>query len=140
MAEGTTSFTKIMLGVGCGIVLAVVLLMAVCSACVGNVAMKMDQQKREKRDALNAIDIKDLDASRTSGYATITGRACNNGSTKVDFVKIQAEFLDESGKVIDTDFTYAASSDGIEPGTCKGFSIMQKSAGWERYRVHVMSE
>lgn len=143
--SGGMSLGKIILGVGCGVILAVVVVVGACSMLVGKAALDvnkaMEEQKAKKAAALASIQIKSLDSKTSSGYVTITGRACNEGSEPAQFVKVQAEFLDKSGKVVDSDFTYASSSDAIQPGACKEFQIMQRNSDdWERYRVHVVAE
>lgn len=144
-SAGGMSLGKIILGVGCGIVLAFVLIVGACSMLVGKAAVDvnkaMEDEKAKKVAALAAIKIKDIDSKTSSGYVTITGRACNEGSEPATFVKIGADFLNKQGQVVDSDFTYASSSDAIQPGACKEFSIMQRNSDdWNEYRVRVMGD
>ena len=142
---GGTSFGKIVLGVGCGVVLAVVAMLGMCTMCVGKVAMDatqaVEKEKREKQQALAAVDIQDLHGERDGEWIKITGRVHNGGGAAVTFVKVQAEFLDKRDNVIDTDWTYAVSSEPLQPGQSKSFDIMQR-AGTKAsdYRVHVVQE
>jgi hypothetical protein len=136
---------KIILGVGCGVILAVVAMMGACSLFVGKAALDineaMEKEKQKKTAALAAIQIKDLESESRSGYVTIRGRACNEGTERATFVKIGCDYLDGSGRVVNSDFTYASSSDGIQPGACKEFTLMERnSEDWERYRAYVLND
>ena len=55
-----------------------------------------------------------------SSYIKATGTITNNSSHTVRFVKIKGSFETSSGAVVDTAWTYAVDSAGLEPGeTCK---------------------
>ncbi len=86
---------------------------------VGKAALDVDRAMKEERvkkqATLAAITIKDLESESSSGYVTIRGKACNEGTEPAAFVKIGFEYLDASGKVVDSDFTYASSSEPIQP-------------------------
>jgi len=139
------SLGKIILGVGCGVVLAFVAILGACTVLVGKAAVDVDQamkdQQAKKAATLAAIRIKDLDSESRSGYVTIRGRACNDGSEPAPFVKIGFEFLNSAGQVVDSSFTYASSTDAIQPGACKEFSTMQRNSDdWSRYRAQVVND
>lgn len=145
MGEGSTSFWKIFLGVGCGIVLAVALLMGACTACVGKAALEVSKQQeaktQQRTNELAALEIRDLEGEKDGEWIKVRGRLYNGGTTPVSFVKVQAEFLDESGAVIDKDWTYAVSSDQLNPGESKSFNMMQKAGEKaSRYNVSVITE
>lgn len=145
MSNGGISVGKIILGVGCGVILAVVVMMGACSMLVGKAALDVDnamkEEKSRKAAALAAITIKDVDSETRSGYVTIRGRACNDGSEPASFVKIGCDYLNEAGQVVNSDFTYASSSDGIQPGACKEFTLMERNNDdWERFRTYVMND
>jgi hypothetical protein len=145
MSRGGVGVGKIILGVGCGVILAVVVLMAACSMLVGKAALdvnkRMEEDSAKKAATLAAITIKDLDSETSAGYVTIRGRACNEGSEPATFVKIGCEYLGNDGQVVHSDFTYASSSDAIQPGACKEFTLMQRhSDAWARYRAYVMND
>lgn len=139
------SIGKIILGVGCGVILAVVVLMGACSILVGKAALdvetSMQEEAAKKRALLAQIKIKDLDSETSSGYVTIRGKACNEGPEAASFLKIGFEYLNKLGQVVDSDFTYASSTDAIQPGACKEFSTMKRNSNdWEKYRARVLTE
>lgn len=145
MATGEISIGKIILGVGCGVVLAVAVMMGACSLFVGKTALDvnkaMEDEKARKSAALAAIKISDLESETSAGFVTIRGRACNEGSQPATFVKIGCDYLNKGGVVVNSDFTYASSSDAIQPGACKEFTLMERNSDkWERYRTYVMAD
>lgn len=145
MSNGGTSVGKIILGVGCGVILAVVVMMGACSMFVGKAALDvneaMEREKTKKAAVLAAIKIKDVDSESSSGFVTIRGRACNEGSEPARFVKIGCDYLDKSDRIVNSDFTYASSSDGIQPGACKEFTLMERNSDdWQRFRTYVMTD
>jgi hypothetical protein len=145
MSDGGMSVGKIILGVGCGVILAVVLMMGACSMFVGKAALDvnqaMEQEKTKKAAVLAAIKIKDVDSERSSGYVTIRGRACNEGDEPATFVKIGCDYLNEGGQVVNSDFTYASSADGIQPGACKEFTLMERNSDdWRRFQTYVKND
>ncbi|HVG24720.1 MAG TPA: hypothetical protein VND45_11240 [Thermoanaerobaculia bacterium] len=145
MSNGGISVGKIIVGVGCGFILAIVVIMGACSMVVGKAALDvnaaMEQEKSKKAAALASIELKDVDSETSSGYVTIRGRACNGGTEPAKFVKIGCDYLSASGQVVNSDFTYASSSDGIQPGACKEFTLMERnSRDWKRYRTYVMTD
>ncbi|MBO5505108.1 MAG: hypothetical protein J5984_01390 [Clostridia bacterium] len=53
-------------------------------------------------------------------YTYAEGTMRNNSNSTVEYVRIKGSFTDSSGNVIDTDWTYAVGSEGLEPGeSCK---------------------
>jgi Na+-transporting methylmalonyl-CoA/oxaloacetate decarboxylase gamma subunit len=142
MAESGSSFWKIMFGVGCGVVLAVLVMLGMCTMCVGKVALdttqQIEKQKQEKKQSLASLEIKDAEGEIDGEWFKVRGRVCNGGSVPVNYIKVQADFLDRSGNVVDTDWTYAISSEQLAPGACKSFEIMQRTGRKARkYRVYV---
>ncbi len=141
-AAGGVSLAKIVLGVGCGVMLGLVVMMAACSMIVGKAALDVDSAMKEERAkklaTLAAIKIKNLESETSSGYVTIRGKACNEGAEPATFVKIGFEYLNASGNVVDSDFAYASSSEPIQPGACKEFMTMQRNSDdWVTYRARV---
>jgi hypothetical protein len=85
--------------------------------------------------------IKDVDSETSGGFVTIRGRACNDGSEPATFVKIGCDYLNSEGQVVNSDFTYASSSSGIQPGACKEFTLMERNSNdWKQYRTYVMTD
>lgn len=145
MSTGGVSIGKIILGVGCGVMLAVAAMMAACSMLVGKAALDvnqaMEEERTKKASRLAAIRITNVDSETRSGYVTIRGRACNDGTEAAPFVKIGADYFNKEEQVVNSDFTYASSSEGIQPGACKEFTLMERNSDdWERYRTYVMNE
>jgi len=134
-----------MFGVGCGVVLAVLVMLGMCTMCVGKVALdttqQIEKQKQDKKQALASVEIKDQEGELDGDWFKVTGRVCNGGSMPVSYVKVQADFLDRSGSVVDTNWTYAVSSEALSSGSCKSFEIMQRAGSKaKRYRVYVLQE
>ena len=77
-------------------------------------------------DSFSASDLRisGVSLSSSSSYITATGTVTNNGSRTVRFVEVKAAFKNSSGKVVDTDWTYAVGSEGLSPGESTKFSIM----------------
>lgn len=69
-------------------------------------------------DSFSASDLRisGVSLSSSSSYITATGTVTNNGSRTVRFVEVKAAFKNSSGKVVDTDWTYAVGSEGLSPG------------------------
>lgn len=64
-----------------------------------------------------------------SNYIKATGKITNNSSYTVSFVQIKGSFETFSGKVVDTDWTYAVDSAGLAPGeTCKWEMTVKKDS------------
>lgn len=134
-----------MFGVGCGVMLAVLVLLGMCSMCVGKVALdatqQIEKQKQQKKQSLASLEIKDPEGELDGDWFKVRGRICNGGSVPVDYVKVQADYLDSSGNVIDTNWTYAISSAPLTPGACKSFEIMQQvGRKAKKYRVYVLED
>lgn len=58
-----------------------------------------------------------------SGYTVCTGSVKNNGTKTYKFIEVKGSFKDSSGNVIDTDWTYAAGSEGLAPGESTTFRL-----------------
>jgi len=69
------------------------------------------------------------------------GRVRNNGKSTVKFVKVEVEWLDQNEKVLDTDWTYAVSGDGLRPGGAKSFQIMTPADNrMKKYRYFIKKD
>ena len=76
--------------------------------------------------AVNAIlDLKfsNIKIQHNSLYTVVTGTITNNGSKNYKFVTVKGAFKDSSGKVVDTDSTYAVGSEGLAKGESKQFRM-----------------
>ncbi len=58
-----------------------------------------------------------------SGYTICTGSVKNNGKNTYKYVEVKGAFKDSSGNVVDTDWTYAAGSEGLAPGESSTFRL-----------------
>lgn len=83
-------------------------------------------QKEKKETSTTPIKISALTFSSNSSYKIAEGTVTNTGSRTVYYVKVKVAFKDNSGTSIDTNWTYAVSSEGLEPGESKKFSVSVK--------------
>lgn len=68
----------------------------------------------------SGLEISDIELLTNSVSTVAEGIMTNNSNQTVTYVKIKGAFKDYSGKVIDTDWTYAVGSEGLAPGeSCK---------------------
>ena len=66
------------------------------------------------------LKVSNVNITTSKYYTKASGNFTNNSDTTVKFVKIKGSFKNSSGKVVDTDWTYAVGSEGLKPGeTCK---------------------
>lgn len=61
--------------------------------------------------------------SSNSSYTICTGSVKNNGTKTYYYIEVKGAFKDSSGNVIDTDWTYAAGSEGLAPGESTTFRL-----------------
>lgn len=105
------------------------------------VGESMAKQKLEENAALYAVTIEDEKGEWGDSYFTTTGRVRNRGKSSVSYVKVQVEFYDKDGRVMDTDWTYAVAGEGLEPGAAKSFSMMTPAdRRIKTFRCQVMRE
>lgn len=64
----------------------------------------------------NELEISGVELSSNSVSKIAEGILTNNSKQTVSYVKIKGSFKDFSGKVVDTDWTYAVGSEGLAPG------------------------
>lgn len=84
-----------------------------------------DAENGQKHVSENDLDIKitSLYKSSAGGYIYAEGSITNNSDYTVSFVEIKGAFKDGTGTVIDTDWTYAVGSEGLEPGESKTWEM-----------------
>ncbi len=56
-------------------------------------------------------------------YTTVDGTLTNNGRYTYRFVKVKGAFKNYRGDIVDTDWTYAVGSEGLEPGESTTFHM-----------------
>jgi len=72
---------------------------------------------------LTIVDIKRI---KDGNYIYSTGAVKNIGNVSYNYIKVKAIYLDKDNNVIDTDWTYAVSSENLKPNEQKYFEIMTK--------------
>lgn len=73
--------------------------------------------------ASSVLVFSDIDVSSNSSYTVCAGTLTNNGRKTYKFVEVKGAFTDSSGNVLDTDWTYAVGSEGLEPGESTSFRM-----------------
>ena len=73
--------------------------------------------------AYTALNFSNIYVSSNSSYTICTGKITNNGKKTYKFVQIKGSFKNSSGKVVDTDSTYAVGNEGLAPGESKTFRM-----------------
>lgn len=58
-----------------------------------------------------------------SSYSICTGSVKNTGKKTYKYVEVKGAFKDSQGNVVDTDWTYAVGSEGLEPGESSTFRL-----------------
>lgn len=67
-----------------------------------------------------------LESGSSYQYCNGTIAVSSYSPYKYHFIKLKAKFLDNYGKVIDTDWTYGIDSSWLEPGESNKFSLSAK--------------
>lgn len=100
------------------------------------------QNKFEKERQIKLetpLEIHDKKGQRDGDYVYTSGAIKNVGDQDYSYIKVRVTHLDEDNNVIDTDWTYAVSSEGLRPGEQKYFEIMTKHReGMKRYKFEIM--
>lgn len=73
--------------------------------------------------AFTALQISDVRVTSNSSYTICTGTVKNTGKKTYTFVEVKGSFKDRTGNVLDTDWTYAAGSEGLSPGESTTFRM-----------------
>ena len=90
-----------------------------------------------KRDtADSAVAIEEIEIEYDDDYVFCIGKVRNHGSTTIDWVELEIEWLDAAGTVLETDYTVAVASEGLRPGGAKSFEIISRhDRRAERYHL-----
>jgi len=88
------------------------------------VSKGVQQVQDARRDAIANLAFEDVNSSRRGSYMYLKGRVRNNGSTEAEFVKVELDWLDKEGSIVDTGETFVVGVDKLEPGAAKSFEIM----------------
>ncbi len=90
------------------------------------------------KDAVPMLDLTDIEVSRDGDYIRAIGSVKNNGDTSYSYIKVMAIYMDANDNVIDTDWTYAIGSLGIEPNENRRFELMTKyPEGIKKYKFQL---
>ncbi|MFO7676052.1 MAG: FxLYD domain-containing protein [bacterium] len=97
--------------------------------------------KTDKIERLSRIEFEDVEGYIDGDYMYCKGKVRNMGTDEATFVKVNVEWLDKDGAILDTDYTFAVSSEGLRPGAAKSFSIMTPADRRMRsYRYHIIAD
>lgn len=85
------------------------------------------------------IDFHDLNWDSNNLYTVATGSVKNSGDVTIYYLEIKVAFKNSSGNVVDTDWTYAAGSEGLAPGeSTKWRCSVTKDSSIKTYTVSVI--
>ena len=81
--------------------------------------------QREYDAAISTSNLKitNKQISHNSSYTVFTATMTNEGAATYEFVTVKGSFVDEDGKVCDTDSTYAVGGEGLAPGESTTFRM-----------------
>lgn len=139
---GMSSLGCGLFGIGCAI-LAVLGVLAIFFAvfmkgCY-DVSTSMQEEESANQQLTLAMKIVDNKWYRDGNYVYVKGRVKNTSAVPVSFVRVQAEFLNKSGEVVDSDWTYGVGAEILAPGDAKSFEIVREySSDFARCRVWVL--
>ncbi|MDO4749115.1 MAG: FxLYD domain-containing protein, partial [Eubacteriales bacterium] len=71
----------------------------------------------------SVLDITIDSVTNNSSYTVCTGSVKNNGTKTYKYIEVKGSFKDSGGDVVDTDWTYAAGSEGLSPGESSTFRL-----------------
>jgi len=71
--------------------------------------------EHDRRAAIANLAFEDVNASRSGSYMYLKGRVRNNGSTEAEFVKVEVNWLDKEGSIVDTGETFVVGVEKLEP-------------------------
>ena len=78
--------------------------------------------------AERVLKISNVKLTSNTSYMIIEGTVTNNGDLTYDYVKVKGMFLDDTGTVVDTDWTYAVGGEHLRPGESSTFSMSTKKS------------
>lgn len=95
---------------------------------VGDTMNTMEEKRNtEAQEKTRYIRFEEIKIFTEYDYMYCEGKVRNTGNKTFDFVKVKVEWLDKNDNVLDTDWTYAVSSEGLGPNEAKSFKVMTKS-------------
>lgn len=109
-----TSATKIALGVGCGILLAIAVTIGSCVACFGYGASKVAQEMKRQESAKAQLSLEEgWGFSMGEHSGEVTGTVKNSSSQQFSMVMIEFNLYDSEGNQVGT---ATDSVSNFEPG------------------------
>lgn len=86
------------------------------------------------------LKISNTKVTSNSSYTICTGTLTNNGKATYKFVQVKGAFQNSSGKVVDTDSTYAVGQEGLAPGESTTFRLsIKKNTSVTKCNVTIFS-
>ena len=134
-----STFWKVVLGVGCGILFAVAAGAITCTAVVGSVGLERADRAEPQREAPEGVVVEDLFAERSGRSIAIRGKVRNTGSEPVSYVKVGVDLLDENGEVLDSAWTFAVRGTPLQPGAVASWEVTApQDPRFSTYRAEVL--
>ena len=92
-------------------------------------SMNSYDERKETEFYQQKLDIKfeDIKIYDRGNYMYCEGKVRNIGESTYEYVKVKVEWLDKNNIILDTDYTYAVSGEGLGPNEAKSFQIMTQS-------------
>lgn len=81
------------------------------------------------------VDRIEKSGNYTYVYCSIENVSAKYVATRYRYIKVKGQFIDYSGKVVDTNWTYAVDSTWIEPGESKTFKFMVRNTSISRVKL-----
>jgi hypothetical protein len=130
--------------IAAGIVLLLVTVIVPPVAWVGTFAANwrasQAAQTRNEVDVLAGLNLENVEGRIEDRYVYCKAIVRNSGTAGVSFVKVQVEWLDASGAVVDTGESYAVGAETLRPGGAKSFEIMtRRDARMKRYQYKIVA-
>ena len=75
-----------------------------------------DYSSYRPEKAEEVLTFSDIKVSNNSSYTICNATITNNGRRTYTFIEVKGKFKNSSGTILDTDWTYAVGSEGLEPG------------------------
>lgn len=106
-----------------------------------------DAQKKNNKNSENTsstnkttLEIVDKHGEVDGDFIKISGAVKNNSQLlSFTYIKVQVDYLDGDGNIIDSDWTYVNSGDALKPNAQKYFDLMsQKHGDSAKYKISVI--
>jgi hypothetical protein len=108
--------------------------------CYLHKSYSSDSSNNYSYGAESDLEFSNIDIEHNSLYTVVTGTVTNNGTRDYKFVTIKGAFKDWSGKVVDTDSTYAIGSEGLSYGESKTFRMsVDKNTSISKCDISIIS-